>query len=397
MLDGMATVSFWQRTHHQADVACDVAIVGGGIIGVSTAFWLSKLEPRTRIVIVDADASAAGASGRNAGFLLQGVTSDYVTDRLRFGEERSRRLWQFTRENRDLIVRHADKRAIALETSGSLVVAGSAEEDERLQQSVQALRADGNAVSYLPPSEVARRIESREFLGALYVTTGAALDPVALVRHVAEKSGADVLTGHRVAGISTSGSRIILETRERRVFAERVVLTVGSYLPQLLPALSTYVRPVRAQMLATEPQPSRWLTLPIYSHGGFFYLRQLSDGQILLGGARHLHEREEVGYEDRTTPALQTDLERYLQSHFPQTKGVRIARRWSGTMGFSPDGLPVAGEVPGLQNAHFATGFTGHGMGYGFRFGRMMAEWVSGDPAPPNFDLFSAQRFSTAG
>ncbi len=389
----MATVSFWQRQHHLEDVACDVAIVGGGIIGASTAFWLSRLEPRTRITVLDAGTLASGASGRNAGFVLQGAASDYLTDQARYGAAQARRLWQFTKESRDLIAQHADTDAVALETTGSMVVAGSAEEDARLQNSVQALRADGVPVSYLPPRELARRLRSQGYLGGLYVTGGGALNPASLVRHLVGQSGATVLDHHEVVGLSPSGSRIVVETSLRRVFAQRVVLALGAYLPTLVPVLEAYVRPVRAQMLATEPLIPRWLALPVYSHEGYFYLRQLANGIVLVGGARHLHERAEVGYDDVTTPALQRDLETYLHTHFPQTAALGVKRRWSGTMGFSPDGLPVLGTVPGLDNAHFATGFTGHGMAYGMRFGKMLAEHVSGDPTPPFLDLFHADRF----
>ncbi len=394
MPEAMATVSFWQRQHLGADVACDVAIVGAGIVGASTAFWLSRLDPRARIALIDAGAPAAGASGRNAGFVLQGVTSDYATDRQRYGEERARRLWHFTRENRDLIARHLDARTIGLETSGSLVVAGTPEEDARLEQSVQMLRADGTAASYLPPREVERRIGSRGLGGGVYATTGAVLDPVALVQALVAQSGAQVLAGHRVAGIALSGSRLIVETSARRVFAGRVVVAAGAWAGQVAPELGAFVRPVRAQMLATAPLGPRRLTLPVYTHGGFFYLRQTPGGHLLLGGARHLHERAETGYDDAATPGVQQSLETFLHTHFPFARAASVVQRWSGLMGFSPDGLPVAGQLAGLDEAYFATGFTGHGMGYGFRFGKMMAEWIDGDPAPTGLDLFAASRLA---
>ena len=62
-------------------------------------------------------------------------------------------------------------------------------------------------------------------------------------------------------------------------------------------------------------------------------------------------------------------------------------------MGFSPDHLPVIGDVPELPGSYWAAGFTGHGMGYGFRFGRLMAEHTLGFDAPGGLDLFSAARF----
>lgn len=392
----MGTVSFWQRNRHEADVACDVAVVGGGIIGVSTAYWVRKMLPDTRVVLVEAGPLGYGASGRNAGFLLQGVTSDYATDRERFGAQRARRLWAFTRENRELIASELRPRAFGLEASGSLVVAGTPAEDERLRTAIRYMRADGLPAAYLGADEVARRLHATGFYGALYVTTGAMLDPVALLRHAAETGGFTVLEHHPVANVGTWGRRFVLETPQRRVAAERVVFCLNAYAPRLLPTLAPYVRPVRAQMLATARMLPRWLTQPVYSHEGYFYLRQAETGHLLLGGARHLHVPDEVGYDDASTEALQRDLEAYLHRHFPQTRGLAVERRWSGTMGFSPDGLPVVGEVPGLPGADFACGFTGHGMGYGFRMGRLLAERVHGIARPADFDLFDAARFAPA-
>ena len=143
-------------------------------------------------------------------------------------------------------------------------------------------------------------------------------------------------------------------------------------------------------MLATAPAPP-CVPTPVYSHDGFFYVRQRADGRVLVGGARHLHEADEVGYADATTPALQADLEGYLRTHVPALGPVAVERRWSGTMGFSPDGLPALGAVPGVPEALFAVGFTGHGMGYGLRFGDLIARTLLGQ-VDPAADLFRTPR-----
>ncbi len=145
----------------------------------------------------------------------------------------------------------------------------------------------------------------------------------------------------------------------------------------------------------SPPPPSRpVLTAPVYSHDGFYYVRQTPDGRVLVGGARHRHAAEEVGVEDATTGHLQADLEAYLADHIPGAAGAKVERRWSGTMGFSPDGLPVLGPVPGIPAALFAAGFTGHGMGYGLRFGRLAARALLGE-ADAAESLFSAARLAS--
>ncbi len=387
------TLSFWQQRNREAEIACDVAVVGGGLIGCATAYWLRRLRPKLEVVVVEAGRLASGASGRNAGFLLQGTSDDYITALQLYGPERTRRLWNFTRENQRLITSQLKPEAFDLEASGSLTVAGSRKEAERLADGVPRMRADGSPVAFLPPDEANRRLSGQGFHGALYVPSGCMLNPAALVAYVAAQSRALVLEDHPVCEVQETGEDVLLETTVRRVRAAQVVLAVNAYLPRLIPSLSRFVRPVRAQMLATEPLLPRWLPLPAYSHEGYFYLRQHDDGSLLLGGARHLHHDVERGYEDATTPALQADLERYLHHHFPQARGAHVQQRWSGVMGFSPDRLPVLGAVPGLVGSYWAAGFTGHGMGYGFRFGRLMAEVVLGFPRPEELDLFTEARF----
>lgn len=72
---------------------------------------------------------------------------------------------------------------------------------------------------------------------------------------------------------------------------------------------------------------------------------------------------------------------------------MRVDLRWSGIMGFSPDGLPVLGPVPGLAGSFFAAGFSGHGMAYGFRFGKLLADLMADREDVDGADLFSADRF----
>jgi glycine/D-amino acid oxidase-like deaminating enzyme len=96
-------------------------------------------------------------------------------------------------------------------------------------------------------------------------------------------------------------------------------------------------------MLSTQPTESQHVSVPVYSHGGEFYVRQLTEGTVLAGGGRHAHAEAEATATDTTTPAVQAAIERYLHRHFPWTQAVPIDRRWSGTMTFSPDGRPVVG------------------------------------------------------
>jgi hypothetical protein len=389
------SVSFWQRAASADATAFDVAIIGGGFIGCSTAYWLHRRRSRLRVAIVEAQAIGHGASGRNAGFLLQGTDTDYLTDVARHGPQRAKRFWQFTRDNRNLIEAELQGRAFDFRPSGSMTVAGTEDEDDRLQAAVSPLRSIGAPVVYLSPEETERRIDAENFWGSLFVTSGAMVDPLRLVQHVTEASRAQVFEYQPARAVTSAGDHYRIETEGRCIEAGQVAYTLNAHLPQLVPACASYVRPVRAQMLATPPTRQR-LRFPVYTHEGAFYIRQGPGGEVLLGGARHRHAETEVGYEDVVTPAVQNNLERYLRTHFPWAQGVDVTQRWSGTMGFSPDGLPVVDFVPGQPGNVWAAGFTGHGMSCGFRIGQLIAAHLLGDTNPEGHDLFTASRFDRA-
>jgi glycine/D-amino acid oxidase-like deaminating enzyme len=375
-------------------VAYDVAVVGGGIVGCATAYWLQRREPSLRVAVVEAGSLGQGASGRNAGFVLLGTHQDYLGAIRAYGERTAYRLWQFTRENRRLIA-ELDGDAFGWREQGSLTVAGDEDEDDRLRRALPYMRAAGIPAVYLGPNETMDRLHARGLHGSLYCTTGAAVDPLRLVRHLAAQSEADLLTHHRVRRVTPGNAGVVLDTPRLRIRADRAVLALGAYLPQIVPSLTRFVRPVRAQMLATRPAAETHLSAPVYSHNGYFYTRQLSDGTILAGGGRHRHRETEVGYEDATTPAVQADIERYLHTHFPWTTRLGVESRWSGTMGFSPDHRPVVGTLPDCRDCYFATGFTGHGMGFGARMGRLLADCLCDEARPKAYDLFAATRFET--
>ncbi|HEX8298217.1 MAG TPA: FAD-binding oxidoreductase [Rubricoccaceae bacterium] len=379
------TVSPWQRPLETT--VCDVAVVGGGIAGTSAAYALKTLAPHLRVVLLDAGRLAGGASGRNAGFLMLGTHADYASAVDAYGRDVARRVWAFTAENLELALSLPGSGAVR---TGSLLGAGSEAEADRLFRSQGLLAEDGVEAAWTPGDGFG----TRGFAGTLHVPDGGTVDPVLLVQTLARASGAEVREHTRVERLVPAGGGIRLDLAGGgAVEAGRVYIAANATLPALVPELAGVVRPLRAQMLASAPV-APFLPVPVYSHDGFYYARQTLEGHVLVGGARHLHEDTEVGHGDETTDALQADLDAYLRTHLPDAAGAPVVRRWAGTMGFSPDGLPVLGDVPGVPGAVYAAGFTGHGMGYGMRFGHLAARRLLGLPDAAE-SLFSAERLAS--
>ena len=119
---------------------------------------------------------------------------------------------------------------------------------------------------------------------------------------------------------------------------------------------------------------------PAYAEWGYRYWRQLSDGRVLVGGMRHRARAEEVGTVCLPTATIQTFLDGELRD-----LGVSapVGHRWAGIMGFSPDGLPLAGPLPSSPGVLLLGGYTGHGMGFAVHAARgLVAHLVDGTPIP---------------
>ena len=224
------------------------------------------------------------------------------------------------------------------------------------------------------------------------VNTG--VHPVKLIRGLAQRvrdDGGLVLEQHEVRAIDDApGGRVRVRTSRGDVLAPRVVLATNAYTRLLEPYFETLVKPMRGQVLATEPVGPLLHSL-VYTNGGSEYARQLPDGRIVAGGWRKYFVGDEVGYGDETTPGVQRGIESFLTDAWPRLADVPITHRWSGVMGFSPDALPMVGALPDRPRIAFAVGFTGHGLGFAFAAARSLIDYFEGRGGG---GIFDARRFA---
>ena len=148
-----------------------------------------------------------------------------------------------------------------------------------------------------------------------------------------------------------------------------VILATNGYTSQLVPQVP--IQPTRAQMLASDPVPSRVCDLPTYSHHGYRYWRQVGSGEVLIGGWRDTSMDTEIGFDDEPTPGIQAHLDAHLHRLSPT---ATVKQRWAGTMGFTKSGLPLVGPVEGMKNVYVCAGYNGHGMGFAFMSAKQLVE-----------------------
>ena len=362
------TVSYWQRTHAPLPlVECDVCILGAGVTGASAALWLRRLDARLKIVIAEARTTGAGASGRNAGMILAGLSDHYDRMIEAYGRARAREIWAATLEHQRLLREFlAESGAeVNLEECGSWRVGFEESEGAHLEKSAALLVEDG-----FPAEFHARDPLGRGFYGALGIKSDAGLHPLRLVNALVEASGAEVYGGCEARELVCEDDSVLVRTGGADFRARRVFIALNAYAPLLHEEFRPLVAPHRGQIFVTAPIAARLLDRLVYAHHGYIYFRQLPDGRLLLGGWRHEFAEREAGYADETTAEVQGALESFLCRYFPEIAGVPVEGRWAGTMGFSVDGLPLVGNLREDARVGYAVGFTGHGFGLALEVAR---------------------------
>jgi glycine/D-amino acid oxidase-like deaminating enzyme len=394
------TVSYWLAnqpplsTPLVADTRCDVAVIGAGLCGASAALALSKAG--VDVLLLEADQIAGRATGRNAGFILQGTAERYNRAVTMMGAERARAIHAWTLVNHDRIAETVASEDIdcAYRRAGSLQLAGTDREEHELRESAEMLVRDGFEATLLDSAALGPVYTSAGFNMGVLLPRDGELDPARFVRGVvqaAARHGARVAERTAVTAMDASSpGDVRLETEHgATVRCELVLVCTNARIGALLPWYADKIDPVRGQMLATAPAP-RIFEWPIYADHGYDYWRQDEHGRVVLGGWRNLDPSSEVGLADQLHMGIQEKMARFLE-RFEPLRGVPVTHRWSGIMGFSRDGLPLLGPAPGAGGALAAAGFTGHGFGFAFLAGEALAT-VALEGQHPFAELLSVRR-----
>ncbi len=346
----------------------DVVVVGAGVTGCSAALHLAEAGLRVRVF--DAREVAGGASGRNGGFALRGMSAPFDVTAASVGEQSGRALMAWTERAIDRIEALAGN---AFRRVGSLRVAVDAEERDELRAEFDALVAGGFDTEWVDSFEAP--FDTR-FAGAIRHVPDGVLQPARWVRRLAALAagaGVEIREHTHVSSLDELGGAT-------------VVVCADGYPSGLLGPLEGLVIPTRGQVIATEPVPERLFETPHYGRHGFDYWHQAEDGRIVAGGFRDVSLDSEFTAEERLTEPVQAALHAFVNGLLGRE--LRVDYAWAGIFGMVLDFLPVVGRVPGYDNVWTAGGYSGHGNVLGFACGELVARAIvcEDDPLLPLFD-----------
>jgi gamma-glutamylputrescine oxidase len=385
------SVSYWQDTVGLSlDLEADVTIIGAGLAGLSTAYWLSKKDPTLNILVVDQGKIGHGASGRNAGFITCGSTEHFSRMTSAYGQDKAEGIWKFTEYNHNLMLEEFGACKLEQECEyrrkGSWTLAATENEIEVTKATVAALQERGVNVEWKDDAYPG----TEGFHGGAFYADDGEIHPMKYLWHLALQTGGkvEVMENAEVFGIDEEEGGLIVRTNKKRIKTEAIVLCTNAWSEQLFPWFKDKVSPMRGQIIVTEPVEH--FLQPSYCSFVLDYFRQLVDGRVLIGGFRNVDVEKEVGFSDEVNPIIHDKLEGFLNEHFPTLRGARIDYRWSGVMGFSADGYPLVGSLPEDPRIFYNVGFTAHGLGFTFATGEATADLILAGKDP---GIFSGRRF----
>jgi gamma-glutamylputrescine oxidase len=358
-------------------VEVEACVIGGGVGGLSCARRLAMHGVET--LVLERGSVAGGASGRNGGFLLAGVAAFHNDARELYGRERNRRIYARTLAAQEEIYELAETLGLgdSVRRVGSLRVAVSEEEADRVRGQVTALREDGFPGELVERDDLPRVLRRRG-LCACHVDHDAALHPAHWYRalaEAAEEAGARICEGTAVRGRVPAPGEGEVQTDGGAVRAQHVVVAADAALPVLVPEYEDRVRARRLHMVASEPT-ERVVEQLVYPRWGFEYFQQRQDGRLLLGGFSDLDGQASYTDREEGSPEIWDRLEAYLRHELGLN--TKVTHRWVGLVGYTEDQLPFVGEVPGRPGLHVAGGYSGHGNVPGYVAGQEIADAIAG-------------------
>jgi len=382
----------------------EVLIVGGGIVGTSTAYYLSRKG--VKVMLVEAGDVAGGTSGAcDRAIMIQSKNPGPLLN--------------MALASAGLYEGLEDQLGESLEYNkkGGMIVIEQEEEMNVMEHIVERQRASGIAVKLCSREETMamQPAVSSHIIGATWWDGDADVNPMTVclaMARAARAKGAEIVLNTRVCSLLMEKSKVVgVSTAAGDIRADRVLLAAGVWTPELgkTAGLKIPIIPRKGQLLVSEriapliignvlsgsyiackhnPGLAERAGRNEKKLGLGLSLGQTKNGNLLIGGTR-----EFAGYERSTSSEAIKAIAGNAVRLFPALKTVRIIRSFAGLRPYTPDGLPLLGQVEGRPGLYMAAGHEGDGVALGPVTGNIMAGVIAGDPVDWDLSPFNPDRF----
>ncbi|KAJ4258879.1 hypothetical protein NW762_007966 [Fusarium torreyae] len=424
----------------------DIAIIGSGVTGTSVAHTLLN-HPQAlglRLTILEARNACSGATGRNGGHLVSDICDrfEHLADTL--GVEEAVKILRFSEANiaelKDVVTQldQAEQDAVELREVNATATIGDRKTLDHLKRSFRLMKesVDKTTLEYgiVEDQDVIKnKYKYRDGLAVSEQKGAGALWPYRLVtilhRHLlnAHKSRFSIETNTPVVSISYTevtdqpGFKYVLQTPRGTIQAQNIIHCTNGYSSHLLESLTGMIYPLKGTCSVQDPGDSfprlgseySWTKMHKGSYDpetrvlttGLYYAQQnAKSGEIVIGGESQEIENLLTSDDSQVATSAKEHISSIIPKIYLDADNATTKKVWSGIMGFTPDGLPLIGNLgSGLTGRAgtgewIAAGFNGHGMDKCWLSGQAVARMVLGEDAPswlPESFLISEKRLKS--
>ncbi|KAI1341681.1 FAD dependent oxidoreductase [Xylariaceae sp. FL0016] len=408
-----STTSFWRSEPHSLDnhrstpelpASVDIAIIGAGYAGASTTYHILKTYrernlPAPSIVILEAREACSGATGRNGGQLKPDPYNRPGNLALSHGIEVASECAVFEAQHLSAIKQLVEEEGIdcdfVLTRCTDALMTDSIY--QKMKAAVDMLTKNGVPVMkdvFFVEGKKAEQLSGVKGAKACFSYSAGHIFPYKLIIHLLSKAleaGVNLQTHTPVTEVTSkpdADGKVTLKTSRGSVKASKVVYSTNAYTSALLPEFENKIVPVRGICSHIVPAKTPSPLLPNSyiirrSPKAYEYLIPRLDGSIVVGGGGDKYMFDLKNWynnvnDDKLIEAAKDHFDGYMQRTFRgwEDSGAKTSKVWTGIMGYSSDGLPWVGAVPGRTNQFVIAGFSGHGMPQAFLTSKGIASMV---------------------
>jgi len=368
-------VSYWEKKEFLDNK--DVVVIGSGIVGLFTAYYLKKKNPKLNVLVIERGVLPHGASTKNAGFACFGSPTELYDDLQKMKEdvvwETVKMRWEGLKRLRKIL---RDKN-IGFDNVGGMECFTSKQEFEKMLDFINVLNKNmkeviGKKNVYADVTYKKNIYKFKKIQGIILNQFEGSIQTGRMMKQLLElcrQNGVEVLNGIKVNRLHDAGKCVEVQTDFYDFKVPKVIVTTNGFAAELTGRKD--VLPARAQVLITSKIKNLNWKGTFHMDRGFYYFRDL-DGRILLGGGRNLDLKGETTTDFALTDKIQLKLERLLKEIILPDKKFEIEHRWVGIMGVGPEKKPII-EWYG-KNILLAVRMGGMGVAIGSMVGKKAAE-----------------------
>ncbi len=355
---------------HELPKTADVVIIGGGVMGTSTAYHLAKKGVKNVVLIEKEPFFGMMSTGQCAGGIRHQFSSEI---NIRFSIESIKMLERFPEEM---------DQDIDLRFTGYLFLLTNEEDVAAFRKNVELQHSLGIMTHWLEPDEIARMVPLVNIEGVLagtFYERDGLCDPSSVVQGYvknARRLGAKLFTETAATGIRMKGNQIVAVETNRGVIETRTVVNAcGAWAPQIgrMVGVDIPIDPIRRQIVVTTPIPEIPPDFPfvIFFREALYFHRE---GEGILTGKSNPNETP--GYKLDVDPEWELIHMEEAMYRLPVLEKAGLLTHWAGLYEVTPDAHPILGRIPTVEGFYVMAGFSGHGFMHGPIAGLLIAEEI---------------------